>query len=208
MESPKSRVRRATLEDLGSLTALWKTMDFDTSELARRVTEFQLAEDGDGKLLGAVGLQIANKQGLLHSEAFNDFSLADILRPLIWERLHSVAVNHGLLRLWTREQAPFWNQCGLQHADEALLEKLPKAWNNSSAKWLTLKLKDDIETLISVDKEFALFMESEKQKTQRALAQAKVLKFIATLLALALFGVVMAGAVYVFKKNPGILMHR
>src|SRR5438309_10992102 len=130
-------------------------MHFPPEDLSKRITEFQVAEAADGKLAGGLGLQIAEKQGRVHSEAFSDFSLADQLRPMLWERVHAVAVNHGLLRLWTQEQAPFWNHCGLLKADAETLEKLPAVWRPLPSHWLTLKLKDDIETLVSLDKEFA-----------------------------------------------------
>src|SRR3989454_2953075 len=167
MNSSNYRVRRATLDDIGQLTDLWKSMHLPADQLGKRITEFQVAESADGKLLGAVGLQMAERQGRIHSEAFSDFALSDHLRPLLWERGHAVATNHGLLRLWTREQAPFWNRCGLVKADAEALEKLPAVWRGQSSGWLTLKLREDIETAISLDKEFALFMESEKQRTQR-----------------------------------------
>src|SRR6476619_3515349 len=74
------RVRRATLEDIGALTELWKSMRFPIEDLSRRVTEFQVAESSDGKLLGALGLQMVEKQGRIHSEGFTDFSVAEQLR--------------------------------------------------------------------------------------------------------------------------------
>ena len=101
-------------------------MNFPAEDLARRVTEFQVAESADGQLLGGAGLQIAERQGLIHSEAFTDFALAEQVRPLLWDRLHAVAINRGLLRVWTREAAPFWHHCGLQPPDAAALEKLPR----------------------------------------------------------------------------------
>jgi len=207
MSSPNYRVRRATLDDIGPLTALWKSMKFPADELAKRITEFQVAESDGGNLLGAVGLQIVDRLGCIHSEAFTDFALADHLRPLIWDRLHAVAANHGLLRLWTQEQAPFWNHCGLAKADAEALEKLPAAWRAGSAPWLTLKLKEDLEEVLSADKEFALFMESEKQRTQRALQHARLLKHLATLIAFAVFILVLVGAFMLIRKNPGLL-HR
>jgi N-acetylglutamate synthase-like GNAT family acetyltransferase len=201
------RVRRATLDDIGQLMTLWQSMHLPADDLAKRITEFQLAESADQKILGAVGLQIADRQGRVHSEGFTDFALADELRPSLWERLQSVATNHGLVRLWTAEQAPFWSRCGLTKADAESLEKLPAAWRQLKGQWLTLKLKEDIEEVISADKEFALFMEAERQRTQRAFQQARVLKFIATLVALAVLFLVMAGAFYVLRRNPQLL-HR
>ena len=200
MTSSDYHVRRATLDDIGQLTALWNAMNFPAMELAKRPTEFQVTEGADGNLVGLVGLQIAERQGRIHSEAFKDFALADQLRPLLWERIHAVAANHGLLRLWTQEQAPFWNHCGLVKADAEALEKLPAVWRGPASDWLTLKLREDIAAVISLDKEFALFKESEKQRTQRAFQQARILKMIATFIALALLVLVAAGAFYVVRK--------
>ena len=205
MSTAKYRVRRATLDDVGQLTTFWESMQYPVFALAKRVTEFQVAEGADGKLLGAVGLQIAEKQGLVHSEAFGDFALAEQLRPLLWDRLHAVATNHGLLRIWTQEQAPFWNHCGLVKADEEALQKLPMLWRGPSSGWLTLKLKDDVEGVLSLDKEFALFMESEKQRTNRVFHQARTLKTIATLIALAVLIAVAAWGVSIFLRNPQLL---
>ena len=202
------RVRRATLEDLDQLTALWRTMHFDSDCLAKGITEFQVAETAEGRLLGAVGLQIAERQGRIHSEGFMDFALAEHLRPLLWERINSLAANHGLLRLWTQEQAPFWNRCGLVKADEDIGGKLPGAWRGSSSAWLTLKLREDLDALISLDKEFAMFRELQKQNTERTLQRARTLKTILSVVAFLLFGTVLAWAVYVFLKNPQLLQPR
>ncbi len=207
VSSSNYRVRRATLDDMGQLTTLWQSMQFPADDLAKRVTEFQVAESADGNLLGAVGLQIAERQGLVHSEAFHDFALAEQLRPLLWDRLHAVATNHGLLRVWTQEKAPFWNHCGLLKADDETLAKLPILWRGPSSAWLTLKLKDDLETVMSLDKEFALFMQSEKQRTQQVFQQARALKTIVTLIAFGLLIAVVVWAARMFMRNPQLL-HR
>ena len=207
MNPSNYRVRRATLDDVGPLLTLWKSMNFPVDDLAKRITEFQVAEGADGQLLGAVGLQIAQRQGLVHSEAFTDFAHAEPLRQPLWDRLQAVATNHGLLRLWTQEQAPFWHHSGLLKPDEEALQKLPAAWRTSSAPWLTLKLKDDLEEVISADKEFALFMESERERTRRTLSQARALKLIATLVAFGVFILVVVGGFLLFKHNPQFL-HR
>ena len=207
VSSAKYRVRRATLDDIGQLTALWESMQYPTQDLARRITEFQVAEGAEGVVLGGVGLQIAERQGLVHSEAFGDFSLADPLRQLLWDRVHAVATNHGLLRLWTQERAPFWNHCGLVQADEEALQKLPVSWRGPSSPWLTLKLKDDVETVISADKEFAMFMQAEKQRTQQVFQRARTMKNIMTLIAFALLIAVAVWGVRLFLRNPQLLSH-
>jgi N-acetylglutamate synthase-like GNAT family acetyltransferase len=207
MSSSNYRVRRATLEDVTVLMELWKSMKYPADELARRITEFQVAEAADGKVLGAVGLQMAQRQGRIHSEAFGDFSVADHVRPLLWDRLNALAANHGLLRLWSQEQAPFWSHCGLVKADPEALEKLPEGWRGSPGSWLTLKLKEDIAEVISADKEFAMYMAAEKERTARAMQQAKMLKAIATLVALVVLALVMAGGFLLLRHNPRLLQH-
>ena len=201
MSLPQYRVRRATLEDVGALTALWVSMRFPAEDLARRVTEFQVAEGPDGALVGAIGLQMTGKHGLVHSEAFTDFSLAETLRPAIWERLQAVATNHGLIRLWTQETAPFWHHCGLRKADTAAMEKLPAPWQTPGHDWLTLALRVDIETVISADKQFAMFMEAEKERTNRAFKHAKMLKTLALVLAAVVLVIVAIGAIYVWTHQ-------
>jgi len=201
MSSSNYRVRRATLDDINQLTAIWKAMSFPADELAKRITEFQVAEGPDGKVLGALGLQLAERQGRVHSEAFSDFALAEQLRPLLWDRVYAVATNHGLLRLWTQEKAPFWSHCGMASADAETLAKLPALWRTQPGGWLALKLKEDLETVVSLDKEFALFMESEKQRTQKAFQHARVLKVVATLIALAVLVIVMIGAFLIVRRN-------
>jgi N-acetylglutamate synthase-like GNAT family acetyltransferase len=207
VSSSKYQVRRATLDDVGQLTALWESMQYPTQELAKRITEFQVAVAADGTVLGGVGLQIAERQGLVHSEAFGDFALADPLRQLLWDRVQAVATNQGLLRLWTQEQAPFWNHCGLVKADAESLQNLPASWRGSSSPWLTLKLREDVETVISADQQFALFMQSEKQRTEQVFQRARTIKTIATLIALGLLIAVVTLAVKMFLRNPQLL-HR
>ncbi|HWW01907.1 MAG TPA: hypothetical protein VNZ64_19565 [Candidatus Acidoferrum sp.] len=201
------RVRRATLDDMDALMKLWKSMNFPVDDLAKRITEFQVAEGADGQLLGAMGLQITQRQGLVHSEAFTDFAHAEPLRQPLLDRLQAVAANHGLLRLWTQEQAPFWHHSGLAKADDDALQKLPAAWRGASPAWLTLKLKDDVEEVISADKEFALFMESERERSRRVLQQARALKFVAALIAFGVFLLVIVGGFLLVKHNPQLL-HR
>src|SRR5690242_19015268 len=94
------RVRRATVDDLTVLRPVWQSMHFPL-DLEKRLTEFQTVESAEGKVVGAIGFQIAEKQGLSHSEAFSDFAAADAARPLVWERFQILAANHGIFRAWT-----------------------------------------------------------------------------------------------------------
>ncbi|HKI70617.1 MAG TPA: hypothetical protein VKA67_13600, partial [Verrucomicrobiae bacterium] len=177
MNPPNYRIRRATLEDLSALKALWGAMRLPVSELGleKRLTEFQVAEGPDGKIVGAIGVQILKAQAQLHSEAFADFSQADELRQLFWERIQPLASNHGVLRLWTREKVPFWTRMGFQAASAQVLEKLPETWDRSLRDWLTLQLKDE-DAIASLEKEITMLMRTEKQKTAKLLERAKLIK--------------------------------
>jgi N-acetylglutamate synthase-like GNAT family acetyltransferase len=204
MNSPAYRVRRANVDDFNALKALWTSMNFSPADLEKRLTEFQIAEDADGKIVGAIGFQFLQRQGLIHSEAFTDFAVADHVRPLLWGRIQSLATNHGVARLWTRENAPFWTHNGLQPADDNALERLPEAWNRASPGWLTLRLKDEA-VILSLDKELALFKEAEKKSTAETLAHAHKVKLIVTTIGVIIALALVAAAVYlmVSRKTPG-----
>src|SRR5947208_15870874 len=70
MTAPNQQVRRATVEDLQKLAALWKQENLPAQDLEKRFKEFQVVEGEGGGILAAVGLQIVGPEGRLHSEAF------------------------------------------------------------------------------------------------------------------------------------------
>jgi len=203
------RVRRATVDDLPGLLALWEAMHITTPDLEKRLTEFQIAESNDGRLLGALGMEIAGRHGRLHSESFNDFALADELRQQLWERMQSVAANHGLARLWIRETAPFWNHSGFHPANEESLKKLPGQWATDQSSWLTLQLRDEEALQKSLDKEFARLNEKGQERAQGALRRDRALKFFFTLLAvvMAIFVIVISTYMFLHRNNIRPLGH-
>jgi len=205
MSTAPYRVRRATVDDLATLRSMWRALGLEATDLEKRLTEFQVAESADGKVVGGVALQMAQGHGLVHSEVFVDFSIADDARPLLWERLQALARNHGLFRIWTREQAPFWSHCGLVVATEEALAKLPELWRTKDSRWLMLQLREETAATISVEREFELFMQSEKDRSQAAIEQAKMLKTIATMVAVILAMAVIGAALYFLRRNPQVL---
>jgi N-acetylglutamate synthase-like GNAT family acetyltransferase len=202
MSSLKFQARRATVEDLPRLKELWAVMQLPHAELERQLTDFQVAVDENGEVIGGIAFQISHRHACLHSEAFGDFSLAEYARPVLWARMQNLATNHGLVRLWTREQSPFWSRNGFQSATETALERMPPNWNRLGNGWLTLKLKDE-EALASLDKEFALFVETEKQQRAQVLSHAKILRtvFLGAVILIAI--VIAAGALWVFLRQRG-----
>lgn len=199
MTSSAFQIRRATIDDLGALQAMWAAMRIPNHDLEKRLTEFQVAVDESGTLVGAVGLLILGRQGLIHSEAFTDFGVADAVRPLFWTRLNALALNHGVARYWTRENSPFWAQVGLHPAGEAELNRLPEIWDRSLPGWWTLQLKDE-DAIASLDKEFEMFVASEKRRSADALGTAQKARNVAMIIVTLLILALLAGAFWVFFR--------
>src|SRR5689334_7905888 len=116
MTTQNPQVRRATIEDLPKLVALWQAEGLPVQTMEKRFKEFQVIAGTDDAILGVVGLEIAGLEGRLHSEAFAHPEQADDLRALFWERFQVLAQNHGLVRVWTQFATPFWTHSGFQVA--------------------------------------------------------------------------------------------
>jgi N-acetylglutamate synthase-like GNAT family acetyltransferase len=205
MNQPRLHVRRATTDDLPSLKALWRSMLLPADELEKRLTEFQVAETADGKLLGAIGIQIAGRHARLHSESYLDFAYADAARQLFWERLQTLASNHGVFRLWTQESSPFWSGYGFRSANAAKLAGLPPEWQPARGEWFTLQLKDEEKIAKALDKDFAGFMSLQKQNTERTFQQARTLKTVITVIGFAIGIVCFVIAAYLLIRRGGFL---
>ena len=193
------------MDDLPGLVALWQGMNFSTDGLDQRLTEFQVAVDGQGALLGAVGFETAGQQGRIHHEAFGDFALAEQLRPLFWNKILMLAQNNLVFRLWTQEDAPFWKQTGLQSPPRDVLQKLPAKWLNAQGGWLTLQLKEDAAIqALAVDQEFAAMMREEREKIVVRTRMFKMAGMVTAILFALLVGAML---LYVFRRDPAILQN-
>jgi N-acetylglutamate synthase-like GNAT family acetyltransferase len=200
MSEADHRLRRATLDDLTALADLWRQSQLPVADLESRFTQFQLLESSNGKLIGALGLQIQGLHGNLHTEALAYPDPENELRGLLWDRIQSVAKNHGLARLWTLDPNSFWYEKGFKAASSELLERLPSAFGDPKAPWTTLELRPET-ALVSMEKDFELFRITQKEETDKVLRQARVFKFIATLIAVVFFVIVVMGIVYLIRHN-------
>jgi hypothetical protein len=189
------------------LLALWQKENLPAGELEGRFREFQVIENGEGGIAGALGLQVSGHEGRLHSEAFDDFGQADSLRGVLWDRIKTVAQNHGLVRVWSQFTSPFWRTIGLDYASNELLTKLPQNFGADRNPWLCVKLREETAAVVSLDKEFALFRESEKESTAKMIRQAKVLKIVAGVVAGIVFLMVIVWAIMFFKVQKGLPGH-
>jgi N-acetylglutamate synthase-like GNAT family acetyltransferase len=172
------RVRRATVDDLDALRAIWVSMRLSADEMEKQLKEFQVVEDAAGNVLGTVGVRLSGQHALLFGEAFSDFSVADIARQMFWRRCEALAANHGIFRVWTQETSPFWTRWGFQPATGDILARLPEEWNPFEGKWLTLELKNEEAVTNALKNKFAGFMDVEKEQTARVAEKARVLRGI------------------------------
>lgn len=182
------QVRRATMDDLPQLSELWKTAQFPAVDLEKRFTEFQVAATPTGQVVAAIGFQVAGTDGRIHSECYADFALSDALRPLLWERLQSVAQNHGLFRLWTEESAPFWKKgAGFSKPSGETISRLPADFGEARGGWLVLLLKGEAADPALLEAQFRLFRETEQARREKLLQRANALRMAGTGIAVLLF---------------------
>ena len=204
MNLPVLRVRRATVDDLETLKTLWADMRLSPVELEPRLTEFQVVENSEHHVLGAVGIQICKQHALLHSEGYSDFGVADAARHMFWERIQTLAANHGVFRIWTQERSPFWKSFGFQPPTAEILQRLPEHWKNEfEGGWLTLQLKNEDVINAAIEKHYSSFVAAEKLDVERV---SQKVRGINTFIIIAGFtiGILCIGfAVYLFMhRNP------
>ena len=195
------RVRRATVDDLVTLRAIWLSMRLPADELEKCLKEFQVVEDAGGNVLGAVGIRFSKQFALLYGEGFSDFSIADAARELFWQRFEALAANHGIFRIWTQEASPFWRHWGFQPANAEILSQLPDEWRMSEDQWLTLQIKNEEAIKAALEGKLAGFMDAEKQQTTRVYENARTLKNIITVIGFAVGILCIGFAVYLLIRR-------
>ena len=203
MTDANVQVRRATIEDIPQIISLTRQENLQTLDLEKRFKEFQVVQGPGGEVLGTIGLQISGNQGRLHSEALLHPEQGDELRQKLWERITLIAQNFGLTRVWIQNSAPFWHTLGFAPANPEVLPKLPAEFTGSPGNWSTLQLKEETGPVTSIDKEFALFREAERERTEKMFRQARVLKMLAAVVAVAVFALVAVWAFLFFKNYRG-----
>jgi len=200
MNPGQLQIRRATVDDLPALKALWQTANLPGAELEGRLTEFHIVES-DGQFAGAIGVQAVRQHARLHSEDYSDFAVADAARQLFWERIQKIASNLGIFRLWTQETSPFWTHWGFQPANAETLLRLPDEWKSLEGRWLTLELKNEDAVNEALKNQFAGFMDAEKKQTEQVLERARKLRLLITIAGFATFFACLALAAYLFMHR-------
>jgi N-acetylglutamate synthase-like GNAT family acetyltransferase len=199
MKPSSLHIRRATVDDRDPLKSLWSSMRLPPDELEKQLTEFQVVENSEGEVVGAIGIQFSQHHALLHSEGYSDFGVADAARQLFWERIQTLCANHGVFRIWTQERSPFWKNFGFHPPSTEVLARLPDEWKNEfEGGWLTLQLKNEEVITAALEKGFAQFRAAEKKGAARVSEKARTIKTIVTVIGFAV-GILSIGfAIYLF----------
>ena len=114
MSKPSFHLRRATLEDLELLRGLWQIALFSHSDLEKHLTEFQVIEGDDGRLLGAIGIRLRQENAWIHHAAFTRPHTGIALREILWDRLKSMFRQHGVHRVWISQSEDYWSAVGFR----------------------------------------------------------------------------------------------
>ena len=200
---PQLHIRRATVDDLPALKALWLAAQLPADKLKDHLTEFQVVE-ADEKFAGALGVQIIRQHARLHSEDYSDFAVADAARELFWERTQKLAANHGVFRIWMIEDSPFWRRWGFQPASVETLARLPDEWKNLEGRWLTLELKNEDAINTALKNQFAGFMAAEKKSAAHLAERARQLKLFITIAGFGIFFVCLVVAGWLLLHRPAL----
>jgi N-acetylglutamate synthase-like GNAT family acetyltransferase len=201
MDAAHFVVRRATVDDLPGLIQLWARCGLQVLDLERHLTEFQLVSTWDGDLEAALALRVQGHEGLLHSEAFARPDQEDDFRQLLWERMRNLARNHGLLRLWTQEQGPFWHHvAGFEVVPPEQRKKLPPAFGPAHHLWFVATLRHDTPGGLSVEREFELFQQASRASLDQVRERTQRLRVAGFLVAAVLFLGVFGLGLYVVLR--------
>lgn len=193
-------IRRATLDDLETLRGLWRECRLPEHELEKRFTEFQLAVDPHGWILGGLALRFAGHEGQVHSLAIRRAELETELVAALWERVLAIANQHGAYRLWTREHGAFWTGAGFAPAGTADPAEVPAAFGGGN-HWFALKLRDEPLKLIAAEEQLAAYLELERSRTDQLVRRGQLLKILATGFAAVIFGCALTVLFVMLRRN-------
>jgi N-acetylglutamate synthase-like GNAT family acetyltransferase len=189
------QVRRATVDDLVMLRRLWRLSGLPAGVLERRIGECQVVETAEGEVLGAVGLQVEGRHGLIHSEAYARPEIKDELRMRLWERIQTMARARDLLRLWVAEPGGmFWLEKGFEPAASQVIEQLPQALKpKSPGVGLTLKLQEERQIPKELQEQLAL-LQVAREGREQGQAKIRLLRAFAGLVVVVLCVIVVVAA--------------
>lgn len=173
-------IRRATPEDFLELQKLWWRAQLDSEVLEPRITEFQIVIER-GRIIAALGLQTAARQGKVYGEAIDEPDRADELRALLWSRVQTWANNLGLWRLWTSLNGSFWTNNGFQPQDATI--QIPAELSGDQAPLLVLQLGPEPSRAAAALGEMGLMEIASRKRRMDFLTRKRMLVLYAPLVA-------------------------
>ncbi len=206
LEASRPVARKATVDDLPALQALWQRASLPWLELEKFVTEFQVVPGIDGLLLGAIGLQLDGSEGLVHSEAIFPGVEGDEIRAALWKRMQIVARNLGAIRLWTLEDASFWAAVFVE-ADPAARDGLKASFRDPDAAWLVHQLVDPARAQKLLDEQVAVWEATRQADSENLLDSIHRIRTGAFVIAGTVIAIMILMVVYVGLRRPDIF-HR
>ena len=174
--------RRATLDDLPALRGLWQTALLPAHDLERHLTEFQLAEGLDGRLMGALGFQILGKEARIYYEAYTHSETEALVKPQLWNRLKVMATSAGVHRVWTQEKSSYWEEIGFEAVTADDLERLPSGFQRAGGNWRVLALRDEAAERM-IEEEIGIFQAAHEEDQSRLAWQTRLVRWIAGIIA-------------------------
>lgn len=200
--------RRATLDDLPALQALWIEAGLPWEELEKFLAEFQVVADEDGSLVAAIGLLVEEANGLLHTEAvaLRALERADELRSLLWRRIQIVARNQGIYRLWTQEDAPFWLSVFTPASAEAVRQAgATFLGSEPGTGWLLNELLDPAKAKQLVNEQMAIWSATRAQEREQLQRKTRVIMGFALVLVALVIGTCAVLIFRVMNAQPELL---
>jgi hypothetical protein len=126
----------------------------------------------------------------------------DAAREMFWERIAKLAASHGVFRLWTQEDSPFWVHQDFQPPDDDAFARLPEEWKNLEGRWLTLELKNEDAIKSALGDQFADFVNAEKKQTAEVAAKARKIRAFFTIIFFAISIIGFAIAIFLLLRHP------
>ena len=161
--------RRATGADLGILYDFWTSAGLPARDLQSRFAEFYIVTKGE-TVCAAAGLRLMGQQALVHHEAYVHPRAAEMIRPVLWERMLNAAQNSGAARIWVKRSGREYRRLGFTVPDTESLCFFPKEFGAVSGPWRVRKLKDETPEVVEELCQVELEANKERQNNQRLVA--------------------------------------
>ncbi len=187
MSAQQIKIRRAEVNDLENLRAFWKKEEVYSLDLEKVFTEFQLLFKED-EILGCVRLTVIGKEGVVQSLLLQSIDDQVGASDLVWSRIEKIAENHGLVRIWIgKELGPIE---GFSPVDAELKSKVEGRRRIPIDGYVKI-IKEDVESLLSPEKEFELFQQTIVGERERLLEGASKWRRLALATCLLILSVLM-----------------